>query len=78
MSGTDGLTDMERLAYEAVSEITEMKRGTVIPCLAHIREVRNSMNVELTEALRELCRKGLLSVNLDVNKNPMFKIRQQE
>lgn len=70
------LTPMQRIAYDAVCEIVEMKRGNVEPCMAHIREIRNSVNVELTEALRELFRKGILGCNLDIAKNPMFSIKQ--
>lgn len=68
------LTPMQRFAYDTVAEILDIKRGTVVPCMAHVTEIRNSLNVELMEALRELCRKGILSVSTDVNKNPMFKI----
>ena len=72
-----GLTPLQAIAYEAVREIIEMKQGTVEPCMAHINEIRNSINVELTEALRELCRKGMLTVSLDLNKKPMFKFPQK-
>lgn len=72
------MTMMQRMAYEAVAEITEAKTGITVPPLAHMHEIRNSLSVELTEALRELCRCGVLSVNLDKNKNPMFAIRQKQ
>uniref|UniRef100_A0AAU8AWE9 Uncharacterized protein n=1 Tax=Dulem virus 40 TaxID=3145758 RepID=A0AAU8AWE9_9CAUD len=68
------LTPIQRIAYEAVCEITEAKQGVREPCVAHIREIRNSLDVEITEALRTLCRRGFLSVSLDVNKTPMFRI----
>lgn len=71
------LTPIQQIAYEAVSEIIETRQGAVEPCVAHINEIRNSVNIELTEALRELCRNGTLSVSIDVNKNPMFKIKNQ-
>lgn len=70
------LTPIQRIAYELVREILDAKQDRVEPCLAHIFEIRNSLNVELIEALRELCRRGVLSVNLDLNKNPMFKIKE--
>lgn len=70
------LTPLQILAYEAVVEIIEVKRDAVVPCMAHINEIRNSINIEPTEALRELCRKGILSASLDINKNPMFQIKQ--
>lgn len=73
---SDELTPIQRMAYDAVSEITEMKRGNVEPCMAHITEIRNSINIELMEALRELCRRGILSVSLDIGKNPMFTIKR--
>lgn len=74
--GTE-LTPIQRLAYELVKEIYEAKQGNVEPCFAHISEIRNSINVELMEALRELCRRNILSVSLDLNKNPMFQLKQR-
>lgn len=71
------LTPIQRIAYDAVCEILDTKRGAVEPCVAHINEIRNSINVELMEALRDLCRRKILSVRLDVNKNPMFQIQTQ-
>lgn len=68
------LTLIQRIAYELVKEILETKQGSTEPCLAHINEIRNSMNVELMESLRELCRKGVLRVHMDRNKQPMFVI----
>lgn len=67
---------MQRLAYDTVVEILDIKRGTVEPCMAHINEIRNSLNVELMEALRELYRKGVLAYHADINKNPMFSIKK--
>lgn len=72
----DSLTPLQRIAYDAVAEIIEIKRDAVAPCMAHISEIRNSVNINLAEALRELCREGVLSVSLDVNKNPMFQIKK--
>lgn len=73
----DNLTIIQKLAYESVMEIIDTKQGAVIPCVAHINEIRNSINIELTEALRELCRRGVLGVCVDVNKNPMFSIKRR-
>lgn len=73
---TTELTFMQQLVYDTIQEVLEMKRGTTEPCLAHITEIRNSVNVDLMEALRELYRKGLISVSKDLNKNPMFSIRE--
>lgn len=72
---TNEYTAMHRLAYETVCEILDAKRDVVEPCMAHINEIRNSFNVELMEALRELCRRDILAVSLDINKNPMFTIK---
>ncbi len=69
-------TPLQQLVYDIVAEIIEAKQGVVEPCLAHINEIRNSMNVELMEALRELCRNGIVSVHMDINKNPQFQIKQ--
>lgn len=66
---------MHRLAYETVCEILDAKSDTVEPCMAHIKEILNSFNVELMEALRELCRRDILAVSLDINKNPLFTIK---
>lgn len=70
------LTPLQQLVYEIVAEIIEAKQGVVEPCLAHINEIRNSMNVELMEALRGMCRNGIVSVHMDINKNPQFQIKQ--
>lgn len=69
---------MQRLAYDTVVEILDIKRGTVEPCMAHINEIRNSLNVELMEALRTLYRRGLLTYHIDINKNPMFGLKEYE
>ena len=69
---------MQRLAYDTVVEILGIKRGTVEPCMAHINEIRNSLNVELMEALRTLYRRGLLTYHIDINKNPMFGLKEYE
>lgn len=69
---------MQRLAYDTVVEILDIKRGTVEPCMAHINEIRNYLNVELMEALRELYRRGLLTYHIDINKNPMFGLKEYE
>lgn len=70
------LTPMQRLAYEIIEEILEIKRGNTEPCVAHITEIRNSMGVELMEALRGLFAKGIISVSKDLNQNPMFQIKK--
>lgn len=73
-----GVPPMQRLAYDTVVEILDIKRGTVEPCMAHINEIRNSLNVELMEALRTLYRRGLLTYHIDINKNPMFGLKEYE
>lgn len=69
------LTPMQSIAYDIISEILETKHGEVDPCVATLNEVKKSINVELMDALRELCRKDVLSVQIDINKNPIFKIK---
>ena len=64
-----------QLVYDTVAEIIETKSGSVAPCMAHITEIRNSLNVELKETLRELCREGKLGYHIDISKNPMFEIK---
>lgn len=68
------LTPIQRLAYDTIAEILEIKQGNTAPCLAHISEIRRSLNIELLEALRDLYRKGIVSVNKDINGHPMFAI----
>lgn len=70
------LTPMQRLAYETIEEFLDIKRGNTEPCVAHITEIRNSMGVELMEALRGLYTKDVISVSKDLNQNPMFQIRE--
>lgn len=66
---------LRKIVYDIVEEIIDMKRDSVVPCMAHINEIRNSLNVELLETLRSLCRDGIIGVSTDVNKNPMFFIK---
>lgn len=68
------LTPLQSWLYDIIKEILEGKEGVVEPCVAHIREIRNSINVEIETALTEMCQKKILSFTKDVNKNPMFKI----
>lgn len=72
------MTPIQQIAFGMVEEITETKRGAVAPCVAHIDEIRKAVNIELVEALRELCRLNLISVSLDKNKNPMFSIQNPQ
>lgn len=65
---------LRQLIIESVRDITEMKRGDTEPCVARMEEIRNSINIEVTECLRGLCREKILAVSMDVNKRPMFKI----
>lgn len=69
------LTPMQRIAYTSVSVVLE-QRGNRDPHMAHIRDILTYTREELTEALRELCQCEVLSVHLDINKNPMFTINQ--
>ena len=68
------MTEIEKMAYSLVEEITSAKEGRVVPCSATIDEIKTAFHVELTEALRNLCQARVLSANLDINKKPMYKI----
>lgn len=72
----DETNPMRRIAYDAIAEIINLKQGVQEPALAPISEIRNSLNVELMEALRGLYREGVLACRLDINKNPMFSINR--
>lgn len=74
MENESELTPLQTWLYGTIRDILEGKEGVVEPCVAHIMEIRNSINIEVMEALREMCRKKVLTVTLDVNHNPMFKI----
>ena len=43
----DETNSMRRMAYDAIAEIIDLKQGVQAPALAHISEIRNSLNVEL-------------------------------
>lgn len=66
---------LRQYIYEIISEIVEAKRGAVEPCMAHIDEIRKSINIEVMEALRAMVREGVLSYSIDINKKPMFQIK---
>lgn len=68
------LTPLQTWLYGTIRDILEGKEGVVEPCVAHIREIRNSLKVEVEEALTDMCRKKVLTFSRDVNGNPMFKI----
>lgn len=69
---------LRQYIYEIISEIVEAKRGTVEPCMAHIDEIRKSINIEVMEALRAMAREGVLSYSIDINKKPMFQIKKEQ
>ena len=68
------LTPLQMWLYETIRDILEGKEGVVEPCVAHIREIRNSLKVDMEMALTDMCRKKIVSFIRDVNHNPMFKI----
>lgn len=79
------LTADERAAFEAVDEIQGIKRDNKqAPDYAQLHEVYNFLRPEMAdgfeprilEALRSLCRRGLLCHNLNVNKLPMFGVKE--
>lgn len=69
----DSHATMRSVAMRNISGIL-LGRPDSIPCVVTIAEIRDALNAELLDALRTLCRDGLLNVHLDVNKNPMFSI----
>lgn len=70
------LTPLQTWLYETIRDILEGKEGVVEPCVAHIREIRNSFKVDMEMALTDMCRKKIVSFIRDVNYNPMFKINR--
>lgn len=75
---SDSLPSFQRVAFDLVCEIQSIKQEQGRePSYATMHEVVNSMKVELTEALRQLCRSGVLECHVNVNKIPMFSIKHQ-
>lgn len=71
---TADLTPIQRAVYAAVRRILDGKAG-IHPRLAHMDEVEREMRDQTLNALRDLYRMDILSANLDVNKRPMFDIK---
>lgn len=69
-------TFLREYIYEIISETIETKQGAVEPCMAHIDEIRKSVNVELMECLRGMSHDGVPAYSIDINKRPMFKINR--
>ena len=72
------LTPLQTWLYETIRDILEGKEGVVEPCVAHIREIRNSLKVDVEAALDDMCRRNILTAHYDVNKNQMYKINGQD
>lgn len=71
------LSDIQRLTYDAVKEIVDIKRGSDrAPAFASLTEVNNFFHVEILEALRELYRRGLITHHTSINKIPMFGVKE--
>lgn len=71
------LAPIQQIAYDAVSEIQDMKRvGGKSPDFATIDEVVNYMREELLEALRVLYRQGKIEFHKTVNGVPMFGVKE--
>ena len=69
-------SEIQRLTYDAVKEIVDIKRGSdQAPAFASLTEVNNFFHVEILEALRELYRRGLITHHTSINKIPMFGIK---
>lgn len=73
---TASLTPLQQIVYDTVKNILATRQN-VDPCLAHIDAIRKSINTSLIDTLRQLCSKGIFTVNLDINKKPMFSIKPQ-
>ncbi|MBD5367223.1 MAG: hypothetical protein HDR82_09560 [Bacteroides sp.] len=80
----DQLTDIERLVYDAISEIQDIKRaGGQSPDYAMHFEINNFLRPELPpgfetsilKALRLLCRRRLIDFHHTVNGLIMFGIK---
>lgn len=70
-------SDIQRLTYDAVKEIVDIKRGSdQASAFASLTEVNNFFHVEILEALRELYRRGLITHHTSINKIPMFGIKE--
>ncbi len=69
---------IERIAYGYIEKITAEKEGVVSPVLATIDEIKIALHADLNEALRNLYKHGIISFNIDINKKPMFKIKQPQ
>lgn len=69
---------IERIAYDYIEKITAEKEGVVSPVLATIDEIKIALHADLNEALRNLYKQGIISFNIDINKKPMFKIKQSQ
>lgn len=74
------MTPAEEAAYGAVREIITAKEGVRLPYLAHIREICGALPSmtpeEAREAMRGLYRAGKVTLHFDVNKRPMFGLRE--
>lgn len=64
---TTDKTFLREYIYEIISEIIETKQGAVEPCMAHIDEIRKSINIEVMEVLRAMAREGVLSYSIVVS-----------
>lgn len=71
----DAQTEEQSIVYNTILGIVKSKQGTVDPCMARIGEIRDIVGFDPIECLRELYRQGVLRVSVDVNKNPMFQIK---
>lgn len=70
------LNDMQRLTYEFLKEVVDIKRGDgIAPAYASLNEIHNMFHVEILEALRELYRRGLITHHTSINKIPMFGLK---
>lgn len=73
------MTPLQQLIYDSISEIQSMKRdGGKAPDLATMRELDNSIQVEIKESINQLVRNGLIIWHKDINGNLMFGVNNEQ
>ena len=71
-------TPLESLVLEWKEDIQTIKESNrTVPTFASMDEIKKSAHVEITEALRQLYRRGEIEYHSTVNGIPMFGIKTQ-
>lgn len=69
----DNLSVMERIAFDTVREIQDIKRSEGChPDYAALEEIMNSLKTEVLESLRSLYSKGLITHHHNINGISLF------